>query len=820
MRYFKFLAAMAIVCCLAACTDNGTESSALKMNQKGYLETRGVNVMVYSNPFSAIFYDEKRSGIDIVHHGELTVTNGGVRFNETPEQWDLVPEMKSREIDSISGQVTVQLYYKEYEFEPILKVTPKGKGFNIEVHLEQPIPQELVGKACFNLEFLPSAYWNHSYIVDGKPNYFPRYAGYDTETKPLAEKAKQVNNLTTSDDRGTGKFVAPKPLAEGRKFVMAPDDPKRLITVTGDTDIQLYDGRILAQNGWFVLHSFLPADKTGKVMEWMVEPNSVSTWVREPIIGFSQVGYTPNQKKESIIELDPNDKPQSVANVYRVNEDGSATLAKAVKITEWGQYLRYNYLKADFSDITEPGIYYIEYDGQQTNCFPISEDAYAKVWHHTLDVWFPVQMDHMTVKEGYRVWHGAPHLDDAVQAPPTLPHFDNFQMGDELHSPYKPYQYIPGFDQGGWFDAGDWDIEGNSHAGVVSNFVATWENFRPERDETMVDKQNKYVNIHFADGQPDLLQQIEHGILPLLNIVEKIGHACRGVNHVHLYQYNRLDEPSTITDNKHLTGDERWVFTYYNDGMTTAYTSALASASRALKEFNPALAKRCLAAAIKLWNDNEEKTTTPAFMQPGFQLFLATGDKKYIANLEENLLKSFTGRNGKLSTRNLSFALQAVPYMSEGFLAQLKPVVEAYKQELDELATQSPYGVNVYGTGWGSTGSIVGQGINCYWANKYFPEIISKDEIYKCADFIFGCHPYSNRSFVMGVGVVPKNVAYGNNRADFSFIPGALVPGLLLLQPDYLENKDDWPFFWGQNESTIGGNASYLLFGNILSNLK
>ncbi|MBO7317154.1 MAG: glycoside hydrolase, partial [Bacteroidales bacterium] len=270
----------------------------------------------------------------------LTVTNGGVRFNETPEQWDLVPEMKSREIDSISGQVTVQLYYKEYEFEPILKVTPKGKGFNIEVHLEQPIPQELVGKACFNLEFLPSAYWNHSYIVDGKPNYFPRYAGYDTETKPLAEKAKQVNNLTTSDDRGTGKFVAPKPLAEGRKFVMAPDDPKRLITVTGDTDIQLYDGRILAQHGWFVLHSFLPADKTGKVMEWMVEPNSVSTWVREPIIGFSQVGYTPNQKKESIIELDPNDKPQSVANVYRVNEDGSATLAKAVKTTEWGQYLR------------------------------------------------------------------------------------------------------------------------------------------------------------------------------------------------------------------------------------------------------------------------------------------------------------------------------------------------------------------------------------------------------------------------------------------------------------------------------------------------
>ena len=60
---------------------------------------------------------------------------------------------------------------------------------------------------------------------------------------------------------------------------------------------------------------------------------------------------------------------------------------------------------------------------------------------------------------------------------------------------------------------------------------------------------------------------------------------------------------------------------------------------------------------------------------------------------------------------------------------------------------------------------------------------------------------------------------YGNNRADFSFIPGALVPGFLLLQPDYIECKDDWPFFWGQNEATISGNAGYYLFGNILSNI-
>ena len=168
---------------------------------------------------------------------------------------------------------------------------------------------------------------------------------------------------------------------------------------------------------------------------------------------------------------------------------------------------------------------------------------------------------------------------------------------------------------------------------------------------------------------------------------------------------------------------------------------------------------------------------------------------------------------------NLSVALQAVPYMSKNYLKKLRPAVEAYKQQLDDLAKDNPYGVSAYGGGWGSTGSVVSQGTTCYYANKYFPDIIGQEEIYKCADFIFGCHPYSNVSFVTGVGVVPKNVNYGNNRADFSFIPGALVPGLLLLQPDFMENKDDWPFFWGQNEATIGGNAGYLLFGNILDSM-
>lgn len=80
----------------------------LRLNEKGYYETRGVNVMIYSNPFSAAFYDEKRSGIDIVHHGVLTVTNGGVRMTETPEQWDSLRDCVRRQRPSRHRLTTPQ----------------------------------------------------------------------------------------------------------------------------------------------------------------------------------------------------------------------------------------------------------------------------------------------------------------------------------------------------------------------------------------------------------------------------------------------------------------------------------------------------------------------------------------------------------------------------------------------------------------------------------------------------------------------------------------------------------------------------------------
>ena len=57
------------------------------------------------------------------------------------------------------------------------------------------------------------------------------------------------------------------------------------------------------------------------------------------------------------------------------------------------------------------------------------------------------------------------------------------------------------------------------------------------------------------------------------------------------------------------------------------------------------------------------------------------------------------------------------------------------------------------------------------------------------------------------------------NRADFSFISGGVVPGILIIKPDLPENNEEWPFFWGQNEYVINIAASYIMLVHAVDDL-
>jgi endoglucanase len=825
---------------------NNSFCQTLQLNDLGYFETPGVNVFVYSNQYTGMFNDEKNAGIEIIHHGIRTATGGAVRLQNTPEQWDLVPTVVDRKIDKSNNTIDVILRYKDYDFNSRISVTPKDKGVIISVYLDKPLPEKLEGRAGLNLEFIPSSYFRKTYLVDGKPGEFPLYPSSPTKMEPLNNKVLQYAGHSTFDDRGRNEFIVPGPLATGKTILMAPEDPENFVKIQAlDTELMLFDGRNLAQNGWFIVRSLIPSKKTGNVLQWYLEPNAIPNWKRVPVIQFSQVGYHPGQEKVAVIELDKNDTPLKKASLFQVTPEGKFIEKLTADVVQWGKYTRYNYLKFDFTSVKDPGIYFIKYGDQSTNTFLIDPNVYSNIWHPTMDVWFPVQMDHMMVNEAYRVWHGAPYLDDALQAPLNHQHFDGYRMGPTTDTKYKPLERIPGLAIGGWFDAGDFDIQTGSHVNVLLNFVDAWEKFGLDRDETFIDQATRYVDIHRPDGKPDILQQIEHGALNLVAQVENIGYPVRGIIVPNLHQYHHLGDASTETDNLPYnpnlkpfesdgkssgTMDDRWVFTGRMPFLDYSTAAALAAANRALKSFNKPLADRCLASAKKLYdeNSNQDKNNNnpPAGpqmfgsgseMSAALQLFITTKEEKYSKRFTELLWpaldRSVAGRGG------ISTALQALPYMDNDFKTKLKSYVVKYKETIDGYSKENPYGVPITSRGWGGNSGVISFAITNYYANKYFPDIVSPEYVYKGLNYIFGCHPYSNISFVSGVGTRSKEVAYGNNRADFTFIAGGVVPGLLLFQPDFLENKEDWPFFWGENEYVIDICAAYIFLSNAVNEM-
>ena len=845
MKRTSFLAIGTLL--LAACGGNNANQD-LVLNDLEYFERQGVNVLVFSNEFSGGFNDEKNSGIEIIHHGVRTVQGGAVRLSNTPEQWDLVPQSPSRTVNKEDKSIEVALRYNDYDFDSRVVVTAQGKAVEIAVYLDEPIPAELEGDAGFNIEFLPSQYWGKAYIMDGRPNRFPRYAVSNTVTRPNSEKVVQYKGYKTYDDRGTDRFVDPLPLETGRSILIAPDEPSRMIKITSeDTDFMLYDGRMLAQNGWFVLRSILPAGKTGKVLSWIVEPNAIENWIREPNIGFSQMGYVPDQPKIAVIELDKKDKPLAKASIIKVNDDGSTQEIFTGRTNAWGDYFKYHYIKFDFTEVQEPGVYFIKYGDYVTNNFIINDDVYDKITDATSDVWIPIHMNHMAVNEAYRVWHGEPFKEGYLQAPPSTDHFDLHSQGPTTDTKYKALEHIPGLNVGGFFDAGDFDIETGSNINVVQNFVTAWELFKPMRDETFVSQEQRYVDLHRPDGTPDILQFIEHGTLNLVAQAEQIGHMAQTLSNSVLDNYHHLGDASAITDGliydpslkpyqvsadgkRSGTPDDMWAFTSRNISLDQRAATMFAAASRALRGYNDELADRALKQSKRLMkeadeinaarqngrNQNNRNRNGGGNVATNLQLYVATGEKQYLEQFESQIWGALDRNvNGTINT-----AMDAIPYMDAEYKEKLRPYVEKYKEYIVSLDENNPYGLPIGLGNWAGGGSITSFGTTVSFANKYFPDIVDKSFAYKAAGWLFGCHPYHNYSFVAAVGATrPKEVFYGNNRADFSFIPGNVAPGLLFRQPDHFENYDDWPFLWGQNEGTIAGNTSYLIFGEAFKNL-
>lgn len=813
-KFLAFLFIVSISIVLVA------QETNFEISEQGYFSTPFARVLVCHNNYP----EGRRGGVEMVLHGKRILTNGEMRL--TPLEFENVPghlvtrndygeRLVDRENNTISNKLSLEGTGISYQVE--LKTS--GDKINVSLALDQPLPDTLVGKAGFYFELYPYDYTGKSYFMDGKQGIVPLQAA-----GPVL---------------GTIEHPEPVPLAVGKELSIAPGDSLRNLVISTDQNkIHFYDGRDASNHKWLVVYIPIQDNKSGEVIRFTLRPGQNKQWIAPPVICHSQVGYHPGQSKIANIELDPRVGQYDTARLIQILPDGNREIVKEGIPNAWGNFMSRHYVQFDFTSITKPGIYQLCYGKECTEIFPISRDALdGKTWQTTLETFIPVQMCHVEVDDKIRRWHGACHLDDGIQAPAGLDFYDGYSQSNEITSGFEAFRHIPYQNLGGWHDAGDNDPTTSSNISSVHTLCLAYEEFKIDHDQTSIDRERRKVEIHFPDGKPDVLQQIEHGVLHVLGGYRASGHCFPGIVSNDWMQYLTHGDLSSQTDNGLYDAslpvdsvnslyagvkDDRYVFTTRYIMMEYQAAEALAASGRVLEAYNQELAKECLETAIYIWNNDDtdegeinHHRYTSRYLEgqkinTAIELYLSTNEQKYldyiVAN-KEKIAHNFYWTGWKVA--RIAREIEDASFRKE-FDQLLKENIARYR----EMSGVNPFGMTRVLKSFGNGFHYMAHTKWLYYYHQYNPELVTASEVVKPLEYVWGNHPVSNHSLVTGVGSKSVTKAFGFNRADFSYIPGGVVSGPAFIKPDFFEFRYNDPFFWIQKEYTIASGCVYLFCVN------
>lgn len=152
--------------------------------------------------------------------------------------------------------------------------------------------------------------------------------------------------------------------------------------------------------------------------------------------------------------------------------------------------------------------------------------------------------------------------------------------------------------------------------------------------------------------------------------------------------------------------------------------------------------------------------------------------------------------------------------MDAGYRDRAAAAARDYAAGLDAVTAENPFGVPISRGGWGGAGAVLGFAMRNYIVHRAFPELVGPGHTLRGLAYVPGTHPASDVSLVSGIGARSATNAYGFNRADYSFIPGGVVPGIVIVRPDFPELKEDWPFLWYESEYVIDQGARLIFVAN------
>jgi len=480
----------------------------------------------------------------------------------------------------------------------------------------------------------------------------------------------------------------------------------------------------------------------------------------------------------------------------------------------------------DFSDITQPGTYYLRQGKLTSAPFNIGTDIYEQPLITLLRSYYLQRCGVAIYDPITGISHPPCHVKDGALA-----------HQDEYHSAVESITA-----SGGWHDAGDYGKYVTTTAVTIARLLNLYEqypNLFPDSQLTIPESGN---------GVSDLLDEMQFGLDWMLTMQREDGAVYR--------KLSGKKWPFGVSPDEDI--QPRYVY-----GITTPetakFSALMALASRNFKEVNPELAGKYLSAAESAWQYLATQPTMKVDWLEGDD----SGSGKYLASADDREASLTTDVDDRLwaaaelyiTTGKSAFndyftkhldevdytlfewkdpsALALINYLKQNRQTVAPEIVINIETKIKQRAKfildrvkNSTYNIANHRFIWGSNKMTAEEGITLVYAYQLTEKRDYLSAAIDQLDYLLGRNHF-NQTFITGIGTNPvKHVNHLFARAKNIYIPGLVVGGANsdaqdnkvaknLGQLSYIDSEESY----ATNEYAIDYNASVIsLIVNLLTN--
>ncbi len=500
----------------------------------------------------------------------------------------------------------------------------------------------------------------------------------------------------------------------------------------------------------------------------------------ERTVAFNSVGYHPDRTKLATLLLD-------VDEVRILDDAGEVVFRTTPSEPVHDESLEQDVWVVDFSELTEPGTYTLEYDDLDPTYatalhFEISEDVFDDALRTAMlgitgqRCGTAVSLEH----EDTTFSHRECHLGDGLMS----------KAGEGASEESRD-------GTGGWHDAGDYGKYVVNGAFAAGFMLAAWE-LLPGR----LDRESLHFQVPEEGNLPAYLAEVKWELDWLFKMQRDDGAV-----------YHKLTRLGFEGDVMPSNDSGHRYFSPIGSAATADFVAAMAQASRIYAEYDPDFANDCLEAAEQSYaflvaNPEPIRPDLSEFGTGAYQtddsddrawaaaeLWAATGNLDALADFEARVSADLLRVNfGWADLGNLgvfTYLMSTREGRSDETVATLTDRLLALADSMVTNARENPWGIGYRGGPyWGINGAVVGSAANALVAYQLDPKPEYLDVAIQQVDYAFGRNPVA-RSYVTGVGIAPPQNPH-HRPSSTDDVPTRPWPGFLVGGPNREENGADW----------------------------